>query len=164
MWKDVKKAVPKAELRIFYGWQLFDKFYNNNPERQVWKKKIEDGMKQPGVYHGGRLTQPELEKEYKKAGVWSYPTDFYEINCISAIKAQAFGAVPVCINYAALKDTVHFGYKVQGDIWDKETKELYTKTLISALKSNGERTKMMEWAHTTYNWDTVITSWIKEFK
>ena len=42
MWPEVKKEVPEAELHIFYGWQLFDQFYSNNPASMMWKKKIED--------------------------------------------------------------------------------------------------------------------------
>jgi len=166
MWPNVKKAVPKAELRIFYGWQLFDKVYSTNPERMAWKAKIVDLMKADGIYHGDRLTQGELEKEIKKAGVWAYPTDFYEINCISAIKAQVFGAVPVTMNYAALKETAQFGSKVDGSIWDKEIKEAFREQLIFRLMredlNKEERPKMSRWAKHKYNWKKIINSWIKE--
>ncbi len=163
VWEDVKKAVPKAELRVFYGWMLFDKFYANNPERMNWREKMETRMKELGVYHGGRLEQGEIEKEYKKAGVWAYPTDFYEINCLSAIKTQAFGAIPVVMNYAALKETVQHGIKVQGDIWDKETKLIYKKGLISALTEKTDRRAMMKWAREKYSWKAIISLWKKEF-
>lgn len=164
IWKSVKQAVPKAELRVFYGWKLFDKFYTNNPERMKWKKKMEEQMKELGVFHGGRVTQGEIEKEYKKAGLWVYPTDFYEINCISAIKAQAFGAVPVTMNYAALKETVQHGIKIVGDIWDSETKKIYTDVLIKALNETFDRKAMMRWAKTKYSWKAIITEWVKEFE
>ena len=42
MWPDVKKSVPDAELHIFYGWQLFDRFYQNNPSSMSWKNKMLD--------------------------------------------------------------------------------------------------------------------------
>ncbi len=164
VWKSVKQAVPKAELRVFYGWQLFDKFYSNNPERMKWKKKIEEQMTQLSVFHGGRVTQGDIEKEYKKAGLWVYPTDFYEINCLSAIKSQAFGAVPVTMNYAALKETVQHGIKIVGDIWDSDTKKTYTDALIKALSETFDRKAMMKWARDKYNWKTVIAEWIKEFE
>ncbi len=164
VWKSVKQAVPKAELRVFYGWQLFDKFYTNNPERMKWKKKMEEQMTQLGVFHGGRVTQGDIEKEYKKAGLWVYPTDFYEINCISAIKSQAFGAVPITMNYAALKETVQYGIKIVGDIWDSETKKIYTDALIKAFSEPFNRKEMMKWARAKYGWKTIITEWIKEFE
>lgn len=164
IWPDVKKSVPQAELRIFYGWQLFDRFYANNPERMNWKYKIEELMKADGIYHGGRLSQGEIEKEYKKAGVFAYPTDFYEINCLSAIKAQAFGAVPVVMNYGALKETVQHGIKVDGDIWDVEVRTQYKKALISALNSDFDRKNMMNWAKEKYSWSSIISLWIKEYE
>ena len=164
IWGDVKKEVPNAELRVFYGWQLFDKFYSNNPERMNWKNKIETKMKELGVYHGGRLEQGEIEKEYKKAGILVYPTDFFEINFISGIKAQVFGAVPVTMNYAALKETIQFGIKVEGDIWDKETKEIYKKALIDTMRKDFKREEMKKWAREKYSWTKIINLWIKEFK
>lgn len=164
IWPDVKKAVPQAKLRIFYGWQLFDRFYYNNPERQLWKKKIEDMMKYSGIFHGGRIEQGEIEKEYKKAGILAYPTDFFEISYISGIKAQAFGAVPVVMNYAALKETIQFGVKVEGDIWDKDVKETYKKALVEALKTKWVRVPMMKWAKDKYTWASVIRNWREEMK
>lgn len=167
VWGDVVKAIPEAKLRIFYGWQLFDKFYNTNPERMAWKANIEKLMTQKGVSHGGRLPQAEIEKEYKKAGVWAYPTDFYEINCISAIKAQAYGAIPVVMDYAALKETVQYGVKLPGNIWDKEAKEDYKRELILMLQNKGAqdniRGEMMNFARQKYNWEHIITSWTSMF-
>lgn len=166
IWPEVKKAVPQAELKVFYGWQLFDKFYANNPERQAWKAKMERLMTQDGITNGGRLTQGALEEEIKQAGIWAYPTDFYEISCISAIKAQAFGATPVVINYAALKETVQFGDKVMGDIWEPDTKREYAKAIIARLKEpmkSGSRKIMRKWASKEYNWANVISNWSAEF-
>lgn len=165
MWPDIKKEVPQAKLKIFYGWHLFDKVYYNNPERMSWRAKIEKMMTYDGITHGGRIVQGELEKEIKTSGIWAYPTDFYEINCISAIKAQAFGAVPVVIEYGALSETVQHGIQVQGEIWDKSTKEEYQRQLINMLQGNIEvdRQKMMKSMKDQYTWKSVISSWKKEF-
>lgn len=166
VWPDVVKEVPDAELHIFYGWTLFDKFYHNNPERQAWKKKIETMMGEKGITHHGRVSQEKLEREYKKAGAWTYPTDFQEINCISGLKAQAFGAIPVCTNYAALKDTVTFGEKIDGDIWDAEVKAQYKDMLISVLKNPDayDRETMITATKKKYSWENVVSSWIKDYE
>ena len=167
IWPDVMKAVPEAQLHIFYGWQLFVRFNKGNPERIAWKKKIEKMMKQDGVTHHGRVNQLEMEEWHKKCGVWAYPTHFYEINCISAIKSQLWGNIPVTIDYAALKETVKYGKKVDGDIWDPDTKEKYKKELIKALKDyewqEKERKKMMPWARKKYTWKNIGEQWTKEF-
>ncbi len=167
MWPDVKKAVPDAELHIYYGWQLFDKFYANNPSSMTWKNKMVEMMKYDGVTEHGRVPQPELEKIMKECGVWAYPVHFGEINCISAIKAQAFGCEPVVVNYAALKETVQFGRKVDGDIYDQETKDEFKKQLIDTLLNplgEGERVKMQVWATVTYKWETIAKQWSDEFR
>ena len=167
MWPDIKKAVPNAELHIFYGWQLFDKFHAGNPASMAWKAKMVEMMKREGVFEHGRIPQPELVEEYKKSGIFSYSTHFGEINCISAIKAQAYGCEPVVINYAALKETVQFGRKIEGDIYDQETKEAYKKELIDALKNpmpEEKRQEMMKWAREKYAWSKIAKEWDEEFR
>ncbi len=83
VWADVKKAVPDAELHIFYGWELFEKFYRNNPASMAWKDKMDKLMQQDGVTDHGRVPQNELKKWTEKCGVWAYPTHFGEISCCS---------------------------------------------------------------------------------
>jgi len=168
MWPDVKKAVPKAELNVFYGWQLFVKFYSDNPASMAWKDKMDKLMEADGVVHHGRISQPELEEWYKKCGIWSYPTHFGEISCISAMKAQAWGAIPVVINYAALETTVQHGIKVDGDIYEPEVQKEYKKKLITLLKDHKRqeeiRKPMMKWAKDKFSWANVAKQWTEEFK
>lgn len=167
MWPDVKKEVPEAELHIFYGWQLFDKFYSNNPSSMRWKENMVKMMQYEGVTDHGRISQKDLVEEYQKSGIWAYPTHFGEINCISAIKAQAYGCEPIVVNYAALRETVQFGRKVEGDIYDGETQEEFKKQLIEALKfpmGEAHRQKMMKWAKEKYSWDVIASQWSKDFK
>lgn len=167
MWPDVIREVPDAELHIFYGWQLFEQFYKDNPASMKWKEKMDNLMNQKGITDHGRVAQPELKKEIEKSAIWAYPTHFGEINCISAIKAQAYGCEPVVVAYAALQETVQFGRKVDGDIYDPETKEKFKKELVEALKNPMEETKrkeMIEWANKKYAWENVAKSWEEMFK
>jgi len=166
IWPDVIKEVPDAELHIFYGWKLFEEFYRNNPERMAWMAKMNEMMKYKGITHHDRVTQPEIEKWHKKCGVWAYPTHFYEISCISAIKSQLWGCTPVVIEYAALEQTVQFGKKIKGDIYDEEVKEEFKKALIDTLKhpqSDKDRKKMMKWARENYSWEKVAAQWSEQF-
>lgn len=166
MWPDIRKAVPDAELEVFYGWQLFDKFYKDNPSSMMWKAKIVELLGQEGIMKHGRLPQPELAKEMETCGIWAYPTHFGEINCISAIKAQAYGCEPVVISYAALQETVQYGRKVNGDIYDQETKDEYKKQLIDVLQnpmSDEKRKEMSKWATEKYSWDKLAKDWGDEF-
>jgi 2-polyprenyl-3-methyl-5-hydroxy-6-metoxy-1,4-benzoquinol methylase len=168
IWGDVKKEVPDAELHIFYGWGLFHKFYADNPERMAWMEKMNQLMTQPGITHLGRISHEAVKQEMENAGIWAYPTHFGEISCITAMKAQAWGAVPIVINYAALVETVQFGIKIDGDIYDPETKETYKKALIEMLnhpeKQEEIRQVMMPWAQQRFTWANVAKQWSEEFK
>lgn len=173
IWRDVKKEVPETELHIFYGWKLFAHFYRGNPERMAWMRKMEDLMKQDGITHHGRVSQPDLEDWIKKCGIWAYPSHFYEINCISAIKAQLWGAVPVTTDFAALKETVKYGKRVEGEIYENfalspKMLESYKKELITSLKDEAwqkaEREQMMPWAREKYSWAEIAKQWNTEFK
>lgn len=168
MWPEIRKAVPDARLRVFYGWTLFDVGYHDNPERMAWKEKMNKLMEQPGVTHLGRIGHEAVQKEFEMAGVWAYPEHFAEISCITGMKAQAFGAVPCVIDYAAIKETVQFGVKINGDIYDQETKDLYRDSLIALLNDpkyqEEVRKEMVPWALKTFPWSNVAKQWDEEFK
>lgn len=167
MWPDILKEVPDAQLRIFYGWELFDLGYTDNPERMAWKEKMNKLMDQKGITHLGRISHGACEEEMKNAGIWAYPTHFGEISCITAMRAQANGAFPVVIGYAALKETVKFGVKIDGDIYEPETQEAFKKALIHALLnpcSDERLEEMQSWALSTFSWSKVALQWSQEFK
>lgn len=167
MWPDVKKAVPEAELYIAYGFAIFDRMYENtNPGAMQWKEKMLEMMKQPGITDYGRLSQPDVEKLMRSCAIFAYPTHFSEINCISALKSQYLGLEPVVINYAALKETVQFGRKIEGDIFDEEVQNEFKKQLIDALQnpmSEEKRQEMTQWAK-QFEWSKIAFSWTEEFK
>lgn len=168
MWPDIIKEVPDAKLRIFYGWVMFDKVTRGNPGSLAWKEKMEELMRQPGITHLGRISHQACAVEFQTAGIWAYPCHFGEISCITAMRAQALGAVPVVTDYAALDETVQCGVKVKGDIYEPEVKEDFKKAVISLLKDEGYqeqvRSKMMDWARENFTWAKVAKQWSDEFK
>lgn len=167
IWEDVRKEVPDAELHIYYGWDLYDYVHKGNPARMQWKAKVQQLMEQEGIVHHGRVGHTELHKAYAESGVWAYPTDFQEISCISAMKAQAHGAIPVCTNFAALKETVSYGgTRVNVDITEVDGQTEYKEVLIKTLKENNEemRKDMMKKAQDNFSWEGVAESWINLFK
>lgn len=160
-WQVVKDAVPDAELHVYYGFDTYDYIHRNNPAKIAFKKKIMTLMQQDGITYHGRVGHQELAVEMNKCGVWAYPTDFTEISCISAMKAQALGAVPVVTNFAALKETVRNGIKVDVDIQEKEGKKVYFETLIDILKHPKKQAELrdMAWAQSYYAWENVAKQW-----
>lgn len=171
MWPDIKAGVPDAELHVYYGWNLFENFYKNNPERMAWKAKMDELMKQGGITNHGRVSQKEVLRETYKSAIWAYPTHFGEISCITAMKCQAAGAIPVVCDYAALKETAKYGVKInvdEDDIYTPRIKKEYTEALIKALKDtkwqDKIRPEMMKWARETFDWASIAKQWDGEFK
>src|SRR5665213_954634 len=113
VWPEVKKAVPKATLDVYYGRESYDAVHKGNPERLKWMDDlIAKGKSLEGVEDHGKVSQDAINKAIFSSGVWAYPCPFPEIYCITAIKAQAGGAVPVSSNFAALDETVQYGVKL----------------------------------------------------
>lgn len=163
MWPKIIKAVPDANLHVYYGFQVFDVIHKDNPARLKWKNQIIEMMKQPGITYHGRVGHDELAVEMAKSGVWAYPTDFTEISCITAMKCQALGAVPVCTTLAALKETVRNGMKVEVDTSTEEGQDEYCEQLINMLKNKDLqkeiRPGMMKWAREYFAWSRVAENW-----
>ncbi len=163
MWPEIKKAVPDATLDIYYGWQTYDAIHKGNPARAQWKAQMIKMMAQPGVKEHGRINHNQIKREMATSGVFAYPTDFQEISCISAMKAQALGAIPVTTDYAALKETVHHGVKVDVDITEEAGRKEYIKELIAMLKDTKRqeeiRKEMMPSAQKEFLWEKVAKQW-----
>ena len=164
MFPKIKKEVPEAELHIFYGWSVWDAVHKNDPEKIKEKKHIMKLMEQDGVYEHGRIPQEEIIKEYGKANLWVYPTEFPEISCINAMKAQAMGCVPVTTNFAALNETVRFGLKIDSSTiyTDRNAQTEFIDGVIKMLKNpptEQDREPMKKWAREKFNWDTVAKKW-----
>lgn len=133
IWGSILEKYPDAKLHIAYGWDGFVNRFKNNPERMQWKNEIDLLMQQEGVIHYGRVGKKELEKIRNECGIWAYPTYFHEINCITALEAQNEGLVPVTMDLAALSETVGSGFKIKGDIRQKDTLEEYLNTLLKVM-------------------------------
>jgi len=169
IWPDIIKAVPKAKLDVYYGWHSFDAINRDNPERMMWKATMVDKMKKlKGVTERGRIGQAQLHTEIFKSGIFAYPCTFPEVSCISAMKAQAGGAIPVTSTFANLEDIIHFGDKVEMNKFEEADIERYKKHLISWLlypeKQERIRKQMIEWALKNLTWQAVAEGWDSEMQ
>lgn len=137
-WPDIKKAVPEAKLLVTYT----DKTY---PEID-------------GVSFLGLTSEKEMRKIYSKASVWLYPCNGVELFCLTAVKAQASGVIPVVIPHMALSETVKFGVKT--------TIENFTKDAVDLLVNESRQVKMRSIMkrHRFSSWDDTINKWEKLWK
>lgn len=168
-WPWIREQIPDLKLKVFYGWSsnlLEDRF--RNPALMQAYTMIEGLRNQEGVEWCGRVGQKRLAQEYANAGVWVYPTSFTEISCITAMKAQAHGCIPVCTDAFALSETVTHGYRFALDMND----DVNVKTLLEkavwvsqnyeAARAEINAVEMVEKAR-EQTWGKVARQWESRF-
>jgi 2-polyprenyl-3-methyl-5-hydroxy-6-metoxy-1,4-benzoquinol methylase/tetratricopeptide (TPR) repeat protein len=162
MWPDVRKEVPDAELHIFYGWHNFDNLVADGLVDGRFKEEIVKKMDQPGVFEHGKIGHKELIDEFYKSSIWAYPCHFNEISCITAMKAQQTGCMPLTTDYAALKETVKTGTGaviVRGNPNEsQETRNSFKEQLIIHLKSGTDFYKKPDY---DFSWEAIAKDWDK---
>ncbi len=172
----VKKRVPMARLKWAYGWEIFDNTFSNDRKMMDWKERVQKEMEVAGIENMGRLSQEECAKLYLEGRILAYPTEFFEIDCISVKKAQACGCMPITTDFAALEESNQFGVKVHSkktkDDWnkpyqfhfgieDEETQNKWVEAVVDELLSPlPDTAKMKEWAR-KFSWDLIADNWIK---
>jgi glycosyltransferase involved in cell wall biosynthesis len=168
LWPDIYRRVPNATLSIFYGWELWDYFYSRSAERIIWKESIISLMKQPGIgAQCQHVSMDELWEEYLSSGIWIYPTEWRENSCITAMKAQACGVLPVTTSVAALAETVQWGRKISArDIYTNVAAQReFVDAVVDYLVAPDElyRRQMTDWANTMFSWEKVGHQWEQDF-
>lgn len=165
IWPEIKKRVKDAHLHIFYGFSAtYDKLHANNDRMIEYKERILKLVNElDGVHYHGKVPHAVLHSHLMSAGLWIYPTHFTEISCITAMKAQAAGAVPVTMTLAALDETVRHGYKLSFPIADERSRLSITNIAVDLMlnpeKQEKVRKPMMDWARGFYDWRTVALQW-----
>lgn len=103
-WPKVVQAHPDANLYVTYGAPTYDV---------------------QNVFFVGNITEDTMDSLYRESEIWCHPCTGIELFCITGLKAQAAGCVPVIIPKMALKETVKHGYFAKQDN--------YADMLIKAL-------------------------------
>lgn len=167
-WPHVRAKVPDAELHVYYGfdcWETFAKLRNDAGELEQiasFKRMLaERAHAGSGIHLHGRVGQRELAQAYLRAKVWSHFTQFTETSCISAMEAQAAGAVPVHSNVAALAETVRHGVAVN-------SAQAHVDAMVRLLTDEGYRRPIAEagrrWAFENLSWSGLAAEWDAMFR
>ncbi len=101
IWPEVKRDFPKATLDIYYGWEGFGIL---SEEKANNLRYSINNLSELDVSEKGKVGHEELNCAYSKASFWTYPCTNIEVFCISALRAQFSGAVPVIIRGSALSE------------------------------------------------------------
>ena len=152
VWSTVKQEVPEAELHLFYGWDLLDKFIKQGYRKREDRDRLKALMNQEGVFEHGRVGHKELLKEYAKSGVFAYPCNFIgEINCIALTKAVACECNVVTNKFAVL------GERSPNAVDDDK----FVPELIRILKEE-EKPIVNKGYIQDNSWETVAKTWQKD--
>ena len=154
IWPEIKKQWPKATLDIYYGWQHWGLL---SPEQESKMRAQVIKLASLGVHDHGQVGHEELNRAYEQASLWTYPCISLETFCITALRAQLAGALPVIIEGSALTETVRHGFKCS-------RQEEYCETLNKAMHhaetmTLDERKKIGEFVLQEYRWETLANRW-----
>mgnify|MGYP000877274200 CR=1 FL=1 len=179
IFKRVKTQVPQARAQWAYGWDVWDKVHVGNLKRMEWKEKTVKALADAGIESLGRINHAEVAKLYERAAIFLYPTEFAEIHCISAVKAQAAGANIITTDFSALDETVKYGTKIHSektkDTWakpyqfdfsvtdEKMIDRFVEQTILALNEDEVDWDGQIEWAKETYNWERISKLWHKVF-
>lgn len=159
IWTEVKKKFPKATLEIFYGRETWGSMSNEDLEKLVKRIQL---FKKRGVYERGKLGHEELAEKMKEISIWTYPcTTDTETFCITAIKAQAAGMIPVTTRIGALEETVHPEAPSLPIYNCGKYKELLLQTMQNIEKE--DRKKYKEFAE-NFTWENCVNSWLELYQ
>lgn len=159
IWPEIKKDFPKASLDIFYGWEGFGIL---SEEKASKIRTAINKLSRLDVSEKGMIGHEALNIAYSKASFWTYPCTNIEVFCISALRAQFAGAVPVIIRGSALSETVRHGYA-------SFHKDHYLATLKQAMQQvdkiqPAQRNKMREFIEKEYTWKIIAQKWKENFE
>lgn len=159
MWPEIRKRVPDATLDVYYGWESWLALEGEDDFYHRMEKRFED-LAEHGVTVHGRVSHTELAKAMSEIQVWAYPTEFPEIHCITALKAQQAGCYPVVTNVAALNETVQSGVKIATKkiYTDEYKQEKFIEAVVDGLQNNktGTPVENTDWSDVAREWDGFI--------
>jgi glycosyltransferase involved in cell wall biosynthesis len=160
-----KEVIPDLELHVYYGFDNIEKIIHKlSPELRKKTNDIRRLLDQPGIEYHGRTAQPELIREWQKAGIWCHPSSFTETSCITCMDAQALGAVPITTPTWAVGDNVKHGVFIEGDPYqDNLVRARYVLELVKMASDPARqeeiRREMMPWAQAHFGWEKFVDQW-----
>lgn len=178
LFKKIKEQVPQARMKWAYGWDIFNNAFEGDVKKLEWRDNLIKEMNEAGIESVGRLSQKECARLYLEGNILAYPSEFYEIDCISVKKAQACGCLPITTDFAAFDESVQYGAKVKSpknkDNWcknfqfhfgieDEEVQNAWVDAVVSELKKPiKNRKEMKEWTK-KFDWKLISKQWESTF-
>jgi glycosyltransferase involved in cell wall biosynthesis len=159
LWPQIKEQFPKATLDIYYGWNHWGLL---SPEKEKeLRKKIQE-LEPLAVKEHGMVGHEELAKAFEKASFWTYPCTALETFCITALKAQLAGAIPVICKHSGLTETCRAGFSCS-------TTSDYFPLLVQAMNqaeqiSLESRKNIGQFVLEKFTWEKIAKKWEELFE
>jgi glycosyltransferase involved in cell wall biosynthesis len=105
LWPEIRKEFPRATLSICYGRETWNTM---SPKDLNMVISMIEQYKSIGVTEHGKIGHLELAHIMQTTSIFAYPClCLGETFCITAVKCQAAGCLPVTTRIAALNETIH---------------------------------------------------------
>jgi glycosyltransferase involved in cell wall biosynthesis len=161
-WPRIKAAIPQAELKIYYGWNVYDAL-KRPPE---FKATMQALMKQPGIYEGGRISRKRLVQEKSRASIHWYTGDFAEIDCITVRESAWVGTMPIVSEQIPVFGEKPYCITIPGNPQTEEMQNLAAEVIIKLMQdpANMEKIRQKCVVPPEESWDRVAEKWTEIFK
>lgn len=154
IWPSIKEKFPQATLDIYYGWQHWGQL---TLEKEIKMRGQIMTLAALDVREHGMVGHEELNQAYARASLWAYPCIAWETFCITGLRAQLAGAVPVVIRGSGLQETVRHGLACSAS-------DEYAALLERAMRevedmTVDKRKEMGEFILQEYTWEVIASKW-----
>lgn len=140
IWPEIHKEFPEATLSIYYGRPSWTGW--NETTWGYFDKKLGE-LKNMGVKEWGIVGHLELAQKFMETSIWAYPCCVEETYCITAVKAQMAGCIPVTTDLAALKEMVLDYSHVSGSLTDTDNGDIGNGDTTNNYSSSSEVNKSL---------------------
>lgn len=163
LWPKIRQEFPKATLEIYYGRETWGTMRKEDLEMLTEAIESYESL---GVKEVGKVGHEELAIAMRNLSVWAYPCiTESETFCITAVKTQAAGMIPVTTRIGALNETVHTDAPSIPYIRDNNDMWAYENMLLTTLRNidSFDRSKYIEFGK-SFSWEACIDKWLNFFR
>ena len=162
IWPEIYQKFPQAELDIYYGRETYGTL---SDDKMQWIIKKLDEYKSLGVRECGRVGHQALANAMQETSILLYPCTCYaETFCITVVKCQLAGMIPIVTRVGALDETLHpdvpgiLDFKNDDDITHYLTVVINIMSNIDKLDNSID--KYIEFAK-KYTWEACTNKWLE---
>jgi len=152
---DIKERVPDFNLTITSDYRLWGQKEARNGEFKGMFYKLDY------VNFLGKIPREDLVKHQLEAEVMTYPCNYDECFCISAMECMAAGAVPVTSDTGALPTTIGDAGVI---LSNSEMKEKFVDSVVDILTNHKKRKELVSKGRAIakqHSWDIILKDWLE---